>query len=308
MQIKFDAFGNIAGIQKVRRLCYFLLLVFATNNAYSQSYFLPTAGAKWSVSLSSFGGYQCTIKYYYEKDTVMCGYTYAVISNQNQSVCGGNSPLFVRNDNNLIYGRTGSCISNEILYYDFNLNVGDTFIAAANINDTAIVTSISFIPMLNGSIRKHMMLTSIGIFPMQYYWIEGIGDMQKLFYSYNLSDPVFELLCFEDSTGLIYQNTFWNTCDTSSVLGVNEFNRDVLLFEIYPNPSTDKIFIKYEFDSDDIYEVTIFDITGRLIKSIPVYSVFGLVTISADELPKGVLFCTLSKNDTKLYAKKIVKL
>src|SRR5687767_9046622 len=114
MRHKFHAPISISYIQKLIKLLCVILFICINNFANSQSYPLPSPGSKWNVMISSFGGYQCTLKYIYVKDTVMCGYTYNVISNQNQSACSWSSPLLIRNDNNMIYGRIGSCLSNEI--------------------------------------------------------------------------------------------------------------------------------------------------------------------------------------------------
>lgn len=272
----------------------------------SQQYPIPAPGAKWNVLKSSLG--VCTIKYEYEKDTVMCGYTYSIVSIQNQSICSWSSPILIRSTGNLVYGRLNSCTNPEYLLYNFNLNVGDTFIAAANLNDTAIVTSASFVPMLDGSIRKQMILNSIGVAPWQYYWIEGIGDLTNLYYFYNLPDPNLTLLCFEDSTALIYQNTFWNTCDTNSLTGLNPVDESISRFEIYPNPANETFFIKYELEPGSNYSIAISDITGKLIKTYPIHLVSGVITTNDFDLPNGVLLCTLIQNDNPVFTKKIIKL
>jgi len=45
-------------------------------------------------------------------------------------------------------------------------------------------------------------------------------------------------------------------------LGIEDLNKDKLLFTIYPNPSSDKIIIKYQGISNE-YDLTIVDILGR---------------------------------------------
>lgn len=282
-----------------------ILLFLISFTAKSQTYPFPAPGAKWNILQNSFG-FLCTIKYEYEKDTFMCGYNYAVISNQNQN-CNWWSLILIRSVGNLVYGRIYDCLGYEYLLYNFNLNLGDTFIAAANINDTAIVTNVSYGTMLDGSIRKQITLISVGIFPMQYNWIEGIGDLTSLFYNYILYDPDLTLLCFEDSLALIYKNTFWNTCDTSSLTSNNENNVFPSLFIAYPNPTTDIILIKYSVNQDSKSNISLRDFTGRLLKSYYLESGTGTISINENDLPVGLFFFSLYDNKKHLLTKKIIK-
>jgi len=251
-------------MRNLKRYCCFLLLIFTNGFANGQIFPLPSPGAKWNVLINNFGLNQCTIKYEYQKDTFMCGYNYALISNQNQG-CSWWSPIMIRHVGNLVYGRLYDCSNTEYLLYNFNLNVGDTFIANVNLNDTAVVTSVALVQLPDGSIRKHFILHSIGLLPMPYYWIEGIGDLTNLYYMYNFPDPVLNLLCFEDSTGLVYKNSFWNTCDTTIIAGMDQHDNNVPLFTIYPNPFTTETLITFS-ETQRSAIITITDLLGRQVR------------------------------------------
>ena len=248
----------------VQKLFLLVSLTFVNMETKCQTYPLPAPGAKWNVLQNSFG-FLCTIKYEYSKDTFMCGYNYAVISNQNQTACGWWSPILIRSVGNLVYGRIYNCSGYEYLLYNFNLNLGDTFVAAANMDDTAVVTNVLYSTMLDGSVRKQITLTSVGILPFQYYWIEGIGDLTSLFYCYILSDPDLTLLCFEDSSALIYKNTFWNTCDTSSITATEEVNLFPCYSIVYPNPFISKISISLPKQNLKQATFTVKNILGQTV-------------------------------------------
>ena len=280
---------------------FFSLLAININ---AQTYPLPVTGAKWNILIYDFG-YFCTLKYEYEKDTFMCGNNYAVIRNKNQSSCNWTSPILLRSAGTLVYGRRFDCTSNEYLYYDFGLNVGDTFIVALNLFDSAVVTNITYPTMLNGQIRKSIALQSINPFAnWQYSWIEGIGDIIKgLLSQYNPPDPVFTLLCFSDSSGLVYQ--YSNTCDTTSVnaIGNNFFQYS---FTIYPNPSFEEVHLKYVSPVSAISYIRIYDALGRLIRIHDLESPSGIITINNSGLPDGLYACSLYIDAVDVITKKFI--
>lgn len=105
-------------------------------------------------------------------------------------------------------------LGNEMLLYDFNLNVGDTFYTW--MNEVMVVDSVSFNTALNGSNRKfiHFKNTRNDV------WVDGIGDVKNGFFYYRDFEGGHEVfVCHKDSSGLVYSNNTspWD-CD-SLILG-----------------------------------------------------------------------------------------
>jgi len=94
------------------------------------------------------------------------------------------------------------------------------------------------------------------------------------------------------------------TFQESDTIEINDFtstSKDVysktLNFEIYPNPSSDFIFIKSE---DEKFEINIIDFKGTLVKKC-----FNQNKISIETLPRGTYLLVLKQKE-KILSKKIV--
>ncbi len=97
---------------------------------------------------------------------------------------------------------------------------------------------------------------------------------------------------------LLMNATIWLA--TSSPLANSEFDSTKLNFSIVPNPiKNNELNLNYSVVTNEITLISIFDTTGREIKSIQ-YSEneIGLITkiIITDELKSGIYFCKISQN------------
>ena len=99
--------------------------------------------------------------------------------------------------------------SNEILIYDFNLQVGDTFISKESVNDPGIeliVTEVETVQLLDGSNRKKILLNCDENFEIE--WIQGIGNID-----YPLLSTIYtcffdvpgSLLCYSENGETLYE-------------------------------------------------------------------------------------------------------
>jgi len=294
-----------------KTLLFFFIFLFALAELQAQNHLpLPTDGAQWQVLMNDpNSGEFCTAKYFYEKDTIVCGYNYSVISLQNYQECNWWRPILLRSVGDSVFGRLYTdCIGSEYLLYDFSLSIGDTFIVSKNFNDTAIVTNVTYLTMLNGQVRKKITLNSINWFYYVYDWIEGIGDLTSLFYKYNPPDPVLKLLCFQDSSGLVYKDSYWNICDTTNITVINEIKQLTYYnLMIYPNPfrGISKIIYNYSIAIQEA-QIIIYDLTGRIVKLVDIADKTGEVKLSCNEFSEGFYFCTLRLDGVNAITKKIV--
>ncbi|MBL4651729.1 MAG: T9SS type A sorting domain-containing protein [Flavobacteriales bacterium] len=82
------------------------------------------------------------------------------------------------------------------------------------------------------------------------------------------------------------------------VTGVSEFQAPYFEFQIWPNPVTDVLFV-----SNEISAITIYDISGNLLKKVTLLN----YSVSVSELNSGIYFIELI-SDTERTTKRFVKL
>lgn len=179
---------------------------------YAQTYPIPAHNAEWGhvtfygpPGLPGAGSYG-SISRYDGKDTIINQQTYQ----------HWGATTFTRYENNKMYvidtyNSKFDSIA-ELIYYDFNLAVNDTFfLPYSGSNFYAVVDKISNFKALNGETRKEILLKTKD-FTCSYLlrWIEGIGDIYNgLFYrgQLGLCDIYDRTVCFADSSGSIYKES-----------------------------------------------------------------------------------------------------
>lgn len=145
----------------------------------------------------------------YTGDTLVGSYMYAKLSFY---PIGSKSPMCTYYDNGRIYlhDSTPDPVNptGGLLLYDFNLVVGDTFIAPATMNYEnyqlpLVVDLVDTITLLNSQTRKHIRLTD-GLNVLE--WVEGLGDINRgFFYVYGMGLDEEILVCVNDSTGVVWE-------------------------------------------------------------------------------------------------------
>ena len=96
---------------------------------------------------------------------------------------------------------------------------------------------------------------------------------------------------FTDASGnhqpLLVNSVIWLA--TSSGLGTNDILKPQLSVDIYPNPSSDFVYVKS--DTSEKYHLTLMDSSGKVLQSIP-----NAERVSISSYPKGIYYL-LVKND-----------
>ena len=171
---------------------------------------------------------------------------------------------------------------NENLLYDFNLSVGDTF-KSQYFNH--ILIKIDSSEYYNKKYRTFHFADSL-------VWIEGIGSTSGFINNYNYPDT---LLCVSENDTLIYKNNLGYDC----VIAVNIDNIEEMNnpndFKIYPNPTSEKIFIE---SNKIINRINLTDIYGKLI-----YQCFPEAlnyTLSLSSIEKGIYFVRINDHVRKI--------
>lgn len=234
------------------------------------------------------------------------GYTDATFHRIEDTLIGGTiynrfvspSPLnnfYSRYDNGKVFevstNGDGSLSGYELLLYDFNLGVGDTF-PGGYIGD-CIVDSVGTIVLLNGETRKYMELDG-------YYgphkWIDGIGDIERGFQYYmDWEGGGVDFVCHTDSSGLIYLNDqIAFDCDSLTYyesVGIEGASLKPT-FGVYPNPASADVHVCLDTDLTVGGSLTIYNAYGTVVYTEDLIS--ANTTINIAFLENGIYTILLS--------------
>jgi hypothetical protein len=130
---------------------------------------------------------------------------------------------------------------------------------------------------------------------------DGTGNTKSSLYPDFAGDPGDE----EEIT--IVNATIW-LAESGPTTAINEISVTPIKFEVYPNPINGTGRIKYILDQAGRASVSLFDITGKLIKTI--YSGqtsqgLQIINFDSSELPQGIYFCRL-ESDHLMQTQKVV--
>jgi len=283
---------------------------------FSQQY-LPLAveGNVWSVA------YQ---KFFASGDTILSGKTYKKIYfkelDSTFSMVGTNYLCGIRDSAD---GRTyfrPRLESTEQVLYDWNLNVGDSILMYTNCYagsysflssfynnfiDKDVITNVDSV-LIDGIYRKRMTLAD-NLFFYPFYWVEGIGCLQGLFYNsfvaMNSEIWPLDLFCFHHYDTLMYHNYTYggdtnnveDACYYFQTLGIAE--NAVSKVNVYPNPSHDYLTIQTQSTLIENYQIL--SLNGKLVTSD-----IGGAPINIGRLSPGVYFIC---NEKRTWFRKFIK-
>lgn len=189
---------------------------------------------------------------------------------------------------------------NEVLYYDFDLNIGDTF-------NTWVVTAIDSVRVQSGQYLKKFIFHF-----SNRYIIEGLGwnygllNTVDIFRQYQGQRDHYGL-CF--SSGDIFYHykpsvagVDWyllEKCFDMNALTVSEVNSQKEL-TIYPNPSQSFFTLEGNCKAKEV-KITIVNMLGMVVHSevIPVQNNYIKCRISTDSLPDGIYQLLLNSDESQ---------
>jgi hypothetical protein len=233
--------------------------------------------------------------YSIEKDTTISNKIYSKIKDTIFYSDGKytlSTPGCIRQDGKKVYFRPSSL--DELLIYDFSLQIGNTFSTYSQLYTVTSVDSI----IINGN--KYLQIQLIDMDDAiaerndTLQWIEGIGAKEGFLYPINAEGL---LLCFYNNSGLVYQNNKGYECKEISA-GVKTKN-NLAQIRLYPNPSNG--FVNIEGISR-IESVQLFDIYGKKIMERKQNSDSSIL-LNLANLPKGIYFIKTNSITKKLIIK-----
>jgi hypothetical protein len=256
-----------------------------TVSLFSQEYEyvpFPKSNAVWS-EMYDFGEIypECPPPAYErftltEEDTIINGKTYTklymffdAVFNKNNAICVGG----IREDENKRIFFKGTAIHpnkpnqgifinfEEVLLYDFSVNVGDT-ITYENGNfygDEMIVESVDMIEIGNSYRKKIRFAKHL----RHIEWIEGIGSLEGLLFTAEAiatgHQPQNTLICFQQNDETLYFNEHFDDCfPFTGIRDVKKSDNQIIITQ------TNEGNIQFDFGEQVITSIQIFNSAGNL--------------------------------------------
>lgn len=292
-------------------------LIYCSTNLSSQNYHkLIEPNKNWYViyHCTQCGGYDHHRKYFFEGDTLINGVPYTILKAE---VYKGyiNYPLeppegfiynigYLREDtlNRKVYyyylkSRHQHCESQELLLYDFNLSINDTFktiIPCYSLDSCFYLTNrlnnIESLQLKNGEIINNF------IFDHGSY-SEYLGNSFPLpidtFYTC-IANYEYTFICLKKNNEPIHG-------DLCNLVYSNELSQNVT--DIYPNPASTTLTINNP--SNEKLRMLIFNINGIKMLEKELYSNHETITIQ--ELSAGIFFYKIVNEERVLQNGKLIK-
>jgi hypothetical protein len=264
----------------------------------------PDSNAVWNeITMHSGGCYSSYCKYsnFLQGDTIINTQSYHKIysnDSNNVSYVGG-----LREDNRRIYFFYKYC-SQEVLLYDFNLDIGDSILLSCELCNSSYpmymkVVSVDSILLTDMTYRKKINFD----YGTSWSWIEGIGCEAGLLYPYYsciLCFPCWiELVCFKQNDTILYSNETHVPC-FEYVVSNNELENNSNIFLVFPNPTTDNLTL----ETTEKATIEILNIEGQLIKTINIAD--KQTSIDVSNLSSGV-YIIKAKTERGVAVKKFIK-
>jgi hypothetical protein len=306
-------------------------LLFAINiNVYSQDYQyvpIPTSGAIWSEvfqpPLDMWGNWPPPIfeRFAFSgEDTLINNLTYKKLYIFYDTAFDVNNATYIggiREDENKKVFYTGEEVhsfkpshydGNEILLYNFALNVGDT-LQEANLStsDTRIIVSnIDSIRIGNTLRKRYSFKYTFGFEVNGVKWIEGIGNIKGLLFTSG-STPTNGLnnylICFKQNHEILYFNEYFTDC-MPSISHIRTPEKETKKVVVFPNPTTN-CSVQFDISGCNIENISIFNTNGILLnyQSVVIGTEYVQITHC---YPSGIYFYSATNRIGKSYNGKFI--
>jgi len=290
-------------------LAIFILFSLSTNQLYGQVEF-PTLNAHWcydGYTELSFDPWNYCIS---PSELVeLNGRTYSKISYFSHPDDPSEQDILYRGEGRKFYVIPQDS-TEEILIYDFNLEVGDTFVATWgwqiwNSFESLEVYAVDTILTVDGIARKTITLGNVSSYGT---WVEGIGSQDWIFVYPGYSgwlDAGYNVTChFQEEEPIHSPWGNAESCDLDALTGISETELNST-FDLYPNPVREILTVK--FKDLKIHKIKIIDFSGNMVFENKVdLQQYSLRT--SNILASGVYLIQVHKENGSIVTKKFVKM
>ena len=241
-----------------------------------------------------------TTTYKISGDSVLNSNTYKkVYSSDEEFPVDWNYNCLIREDVNNKKAWIKNSSENERLLYNFSVNVGDSILLGYPEEQFYLYVDSIINININQTLRKKYWLSCKVKPEYNETWVEGIGSNKGILASGSafIVGGWSWLLCVSENNELIYENPNYNDCYMITT-GIQESKKE--LFNIYPNPVKDKIYI-VNHQNIKIKSIILSDYLGNEIK----YFITNNYYLDIHDIPSGLYI--LKINYTKgVIIKKII--
>ena len=293
---------------KIRNLLLLeLVFIFSAFGMEAQSLDFPMENAAWSYHCSDYpiGDNSSFSKQELVGDSLHNGIAYQNITSSGVWLTGDDSGL-IRTENKKVFFIPKDSL-NELLLYDFGLELGDTFYIADYHqiygSSQMVLTQIDSILTDDGIYRKQFYFSNGGT-----TWIEGIGatygSTTYPWYFFSLSGNCW-MFCFLQNSTSVYRGTLpmFNQSEydcNGLIMTLEEIEVDNLL-TVFPNPFDKQISVNSS-SSEPIAKLTLFDTSLRVIGS----SQNSEMLMLDSKISSGIYILQINIGDFR-YFKKVVR-
>ena len=303
----------------MKKTAIILVSLFFTGATFCQNYYpLPDSNVIWQGGWGTSGcfdfGWFDTYQYTVTGDTSINSIYYKIIErhgffNYNAAPIYPHTGYLgafrndIGNKKVLIVPRDSL---NEMVLYDFDLNIGDTITGYLDLvaeYNTAIISDIDSTLIAN-NYRKRWHYQSSGLGFYDGYIIEGIGcEYGFLEGLCAMMDYNGTLHCFSIGDQTLYPESGPGSCDLFTSVAEPE-NMSAKKIYCYPNPTNSEVQVSH-IDLSNIHTYIIYDQVGRIIKR----SIFGSSQIiNLETVKNGIYYIEfLNNNEKTVNREKIIK-
>ncbi len=296
-------FYNSTG-QLMKHLLFFTIFLCAAYQSTAQTYYpIPMQNAWW-YELSSGRGFSYHYTLTPSYDTIINGITYRAIierAGRNDYVNRGYMGA-MREDNRIVYFCPRDS-SQEMVLYDFNVQLGDTVNGWYGAPDTCVAIEIDSVQDCHGNYRRKIYLSGGYV---QAWIIEGVGASTGLLSPLQeiILDQGYHLLCLHENDSAAYSQLWYNCamCNDTTI-AIQRTAPASSPISFYPNPSNSRIFFEGINQQSD-YDILIYNSLGQLILQKELAEDYSLPLSS---LPKGVYILQVWQQGKLALSQKLIR-
>lgn len=235
-------------------------------------------GNEWVVDSISSSQTTAIHRYSFSQDSILLNgkFYYKLISKSTIEGPWQETGRYMRQNNGKVFEYDPIDLS-EILLYDFDLQIGDTLLPHddGSFNRRKVIKAES-VKLLDDVVRKSLTIecSSDILSTDTTKWIEGIGDVEKLFWTKTFCSTTDDghnlntIRCFLTDEQALYSRTDLVDCYISSTENI-----DFEPVSVFPNPGSEILFF-------DIYNL-------QSVNYVTLFNSLGVLALSSDGLSAG---------------------